>query len=153
MQRSKLRTLFLKNRNEENRSNYFKQRNFCVTLLRKSKREFFRSLNETDLCDDKKFWVVVKPLLSNKVVSNEKTSLAENDNIVENDKNIPSVLNKFFSNIIKTLGIPQYNEMELASHNIVDPLIKEIIKYRSHCSIIEIKENCNSGLSLSFSFS
>ena len=38
MQRSKLRNLFLKKRTEENRNNYVKQRNLCVTLLRKSKR-------------------------------------------------------------------------------------------------------------------
>ena len=68
MQRSKPRNLFLKNRTEENRNNYVKQRNLCVTLLRKSKREFFGSLNETHLCDNKKFWGVVKPALSNKVV-------------------------------------------------------------------------------------
>ena len=38
MQRSKLRNLFLKKRTEENRNNYVKQRNLCVTLLQKSKR-------------------------------------------------------------------------------------------------------------------
>ena len=48
MQRSKLRKLFLKNRTEENRNNYVKQRSLWVTLLQKSKREFFGSLNETD---------------------------------------------------------------------------------------------------------
>ena len=56
MQRSKLRNLFPKKRTEENRNSYDKQRNLCVTLLRKSKREFFGSLNETDFCDNKKFW-------------------------------------------------------------------------------------------------
>ena len=60
MQRSKLRNLFLKKRTEENRNNYVKQRNLCVTLLRKSEREFFGSLNETNLCDNKNFWGVVK---------------------------------------------------------------------------------------------
>ena len=35
MQRFKLRNLFLKMRTEQNRNNYFKQRNFCVALLRK----------------------------------------------------------------------------------------------------------------------
>ena len=106
MQRSKLRNLFLKKRTEENRNNYVKQRNLCVTLLRKSKREFFGSLNETHLCDNKKFWGVVKPLLSNKVVYNERITLVEDDKIIENDKNSASILNKFFSNIITTLGIP-----------------------------------------------
>ena len=72
MLRSKFRNIFLKNRTEENRRNYSKQRNLCVALLRKSKREYFGNLDEKKVCDNEKFWSVVKPLLSNKVVSNEK---------------------------------------------------------------------------------
>ena len=86
MHRSKLRNMFLKNRTEENRKNYAKQRNLCVTLLRKSKREYFGNLDEKKLCDNKKFWSAVKPILSNKVVSNEKVTLIEDNNIVENNK-------------------------------------------------------------------
>ena len=63
MQRSKLRNIFLKNRTEENRNNYAKQRNLCVTLLRKSKREFYGNLNEKRLCDNKKFRGAVEPVL------------------------------------------------------------------------------------------
>ena len=72
-------------------------------------KEFFGSLNETHLCDNKKFWGVVKPLLSNKVVYNERIILVEDGKIMENDKNTASILKEFFSNIITTLGIPQYN--------------------------------------------
>ena len=151
MQRSKLRNLFLKKKTEENRNNYVKQRNLCVTLLQKSKREFFGSLNETHLCDNKKFWGVVKPLLSNEVVYNERITLIEDDKIIENDKNTAFILNEFFSNIITTLGIPQYNETEPVSHKIGDPLMKAIMKYRFHPSIVAIKKNCNSGLPFSFS--
>ena len=75
-----------------------------VSLLRKSKREFFGSLNETDLFDNKKFWGVVKPLLSNQVAHNERITLVEDDKIVENHKDTASILNEFFSNIIATLG-------------------------------------------------
>ena len=50
-------------------------------------KEFFGSLDETHLCDNKKFWGVVKPLLSNKAVYNERTTLVEDDKIIENDKN------------------------------------------------------------------
>ena len=78
-------------------------------------------------------------LLSNKVVYNERI-----DKIIENDKNTASILNEFFSNIITTLGIPQYNETEPVSHNIGDPLMKAIMKYRFHPSIVAIKKNCNS---------
>ena len=40
MQTSKLRNLFLKKRTEENRNNYAKQRNLCVTLHEKEKENF-----------------------------------------------------------------------------------------------------------------
>ena len=61
MQRSNLRNIFLKSRTEENRNDYTKQRNLCVTLLRMSKRVFYGNLNEKKICDNKKYWGVVKP--------------------------------------------------------------------------------------------
>ena len=94
---------------------------------------------------------MVKPLLSNKVVYNGRITLVEDDKIVENHKNTASILNEFFSDVITTLGIPQYNETEPVSNNIGDPLMKPIMKYRFHPSIVAIKKNCNSGLSFSFS--
>ena len=138
MLRSKFRNIFLKNRTEENRRNYSKQRNLCATLLRKSKREYFGILDEKKICDNKKFWSVVKPLLSNKVVSNENITLPENNNIVENDEKTATLFNNFLSNVIKSLNIRQYNETEPVIQNINDPLIVAIIKYRSHPSIIEV---------------
>ena len=98
MQRSKLRSLFLKSRTEKNRNNYFKQRNLCLTLYRKSEKEFFGNLNEKNLWDNKKYWGVVKPLLSNNVVSNDKIILVEDKNILENDKN--TAFNICFESII-----------------------------------------------------
>ena len=56
---TKLRKSFLKNRTEENKVRYIKQRNLCVTLLQKV-REYFDNLNEKNICDKKKFWKVVK---------------------------------------------------------------------------------------------
>ena len=55
----------------------------------------------------KKIWGIVKPILANKVVSNEKITLVEKDNIVENDKKAATVLSNFSSNIITNLVIPQ----------------------------------------------
>ena len=75
----------------------------------------------------------------------------EDDKIVENDKNTASILNEFVSNIITTLGSPQNNETEPVIHNIGDPLMKAILKYRFHPSIVAIKKNFKSGLSFNFS--
>ena len=46
MLRTKLRNIFLKYKTEESRIKYNQQRNLCVTLLRKSKRNYYNSLNE-----------------------------------------------------------------------------------------------------------
>ena len=60
-------------------------------------------------------------------------------------------MNEFFSNIITTLGIPQNHETEPVSHITGDPLMKAIMKYRFHPSIVAIRKNCNSGSLFSFS--
>ena len=46
MLRTLLRNKFLKNRSNENKTNYVKQRNRCVSLLRKTKREYYSNLDE-----------------------------------------------------------------------------------------------------------
>ena len=46
--------------------------------------------------DNKKLLGAVKPLLSSKVIFNEKITLVEDAKIVKNDKNTASVLNEFF---------------------------------------------------------
>ena len=60
-------------------------------------------------------------------------------------------MKEFFSEVITALGIPQYNQTEPVSHNIGDPLMKAIMKYRFHPSIVAIKKNCSSSLSFSCS--
>ena len=57
------------------------QRNYCVLLSRKSKRDYCNNLNEKNICNNGKLWKVVKPLLSNKVFSNEKITLVEGNEI------------------------------------------------------------------------
>ena len=45
MTRSRLRNKSLKGRSEENKKKYSKQCNYCVSLLRKSKSDYFGNLN------------------------------------------------------------------------------------------------------------
>ena len=152
MLRTKPRNIFLKNTTEENKNRYTKRRNLCVTLLRKSKREHFDNLNEKNVCDNKKFWRVVEPLLSSKIISNEKITVVEGDKIIRGNNETAKVLNEFFANIATNLNIPQFNQTDRTSENISDPVIKAIVKYSVHPSIIAIKENCTSKFSFNFSF-
>ena len=75
----------------------------CVTLLRKSESEYYQNLSVENLCDNKKFWKVVKPLLCNKIMSSKKIALVEGTKILKNDKETAKVLNNFFSVIIQNL--------------------------------------------------
>ena len=55
MERAHLRNNFLKNPNVVSKLSYTKQRNFCVSLLRKVKREYFANLNKKNITDNRKF--------------------------------------------------------------------------------------------------
>ena len=77
MKRSRLRNIYLKNRSDNNKREYNKQRNYCVSLLRKTKTHYYANLNEKDPTDNKQFWRTVKPLLSDKIKSSEKITLVE----------------------------------------------------------------------------
>ena len=86
-----------------------KQRNLCIKLLRKSLRECFNNLNEKNVYDNNRFWRVGKPLLSNKIISNEKIRIVEGDKIIRSDKETAKDLNEFFSNVVTNLNIQQLN--------------------------------------------
>ena len=72
MKRSTLRNIYVKNKTDTNRIAYIKRRNYCVSHLRKTKKDHYANLNEKDVADNKQFWRTVKPLLSDKVKSSEK---------------------------------------------------------------------------------
>ena len=112
----------------------------CVTLSRKCKGEYFKNLNETNVCDNKELWKVDKPLLSSKIISNGKITTVEGDKIRRIDKETVKVLNEFFSKVVTRLNIPQFNQIKRTSENISDPVIKAIVKYRAHPSVIAIKK-------------
>ena len=124
----------------------------CVTLLRKSKREYFNNLNKKNVCDNKIFWKGVKLLLSNKIISDEKITIVEGDKIIRSDEETAKVLNEFFSNVVTNLNIPQFNQIDRTSDNISDPVIKAIMKGRTHSNVTAIKENCTSKSNFNFLF-
>ena len=145
MKRSNLRNKYFKSGSEEDRQRFRKQRNLCVSLLRKTKRSYYSNLKEKNVIDNRKFWKTVKPMLSNKFVNNEKITLVYNEKITTNDKEIAKVLNGFFPNIIKTLNILKKDHTDSIVQNVRNPTLKAILKYLKHPSILAIKRRINSG--------
>ena len=140
MDRARFRNKFLKTRNDENRKKYSKQRNYCVSLLRKTKKQYYGDLNEKNVLDNKKFWKTVEPFLSDKCPLNEKIIIAENGEIISNDKEVAEVLNTFFSNTVSNLNIPEYPVNDPFIDNINDPILKAIFKYKNHPSTKAIEK-------------
>ena len=92
MKRSNLRNKYLKSRSEEDRQRFRKQRNLCVSLLRKTKRSYYSNLKE-------KVSSIIKKTTTNKCVNSEKITSVDNEKIITNSKEIAKVLN-VFSNIL-----------------------------------------------------
>ena len=133
MQRTHFRNKFLKDLTTENRLIYNKQRNFCLSLLRKEKRECFANLNKKDTTDNRTFWQIVKPFLSDKIKSRENITLVNNENITSKEAEVANTLNNFFSTIIKNLKIPEYYaENNLPPNFSRHPTLKAILKYKNH---------------------
>ena len=55
MKRTELRNKFLKHKIVESRQASVKQRNYCISLLRKVKRNYYSNLNVKDITAIKKF--------------------------------------------------------------------------------------------------
>ena len=161
MKRSRLRNIYLKNRSDNNKREYNKQRNYCVSLLRKTKTNYYANLNEKDLTDNKQFWQTVKPLLSDKIKSSEKITLVEQretfdtdgniaDEIVNDNLKIAEIFNRFFSNAVIDLKILDFHWAVPLADNISHPIFGAILKYANHPSTIAITDLNNTSL---FSFS
>ena len=150
MKRSRLRNKYLKSNNEENRKLYDKQRNYCVSLLRKTKKAYYENLDDRNVSDNKLFWKTVKLSLSEKFSARERISLSENSKIVKTEKQTAEVFNNFFGNIGKNFNIPQYSDFDPVIEKVKDPTLKAILTYEKHPSILAIRTKCNRNGAFSF---
>ena len=85
---TRLRNRYIKSPSLLNKIAYKSQRNLCTHLLRKQKREYFDNLDTKHISNNKKFWKVVKPFLSEKVKSSQKMSLTNGNNIISDNLKI-----------------------------------------------------------------
>ena len=139
MKRSKLRNYFLKDGNDVSQSAYRKQRNLCVTLSRKAKKQYFSNLEPKRITDNKKFWNSVKPLFSDKITVKEIINLTENGDILSSDTEIADTFNDYFSSVVQSVNIPRENSV-LNMDLFINPVLEVVDKYKHHQSIISINK-------------
>ena len=124
----------------------------CITY-KEDEKDYYSNLDIKKVIDNKTFWKTVKPFLSDKIVSTEGITLIDNGEVVATEQDIANVLNTFFSNIVTNLKIPEYADYDPIANNISDSILKVIVRYRNHPSILTIEEVCKKSHKFSFSFS
>ena len=137
MQRSTLRNIFLQERADEEKALYNKQKDLCLSLLRKTMRNYFRQLNTNTVSDSRTFWKTVSPLFSEKAFHSESIALKENNEIVTSE-----TLNKFFNNAVKNLGI-MANLAVTSTLDTSNPIFSIVKNHENHPSILRIKKLWN----------
>ena len=83
--------------NNVNKLRYKQQRNYCVNLTRRVKKNYYSNLDTNKVNDNKKFWDTVKPCFSEKNTSSKRITLVEQDNIITDEKPLAEMFNAFFS--------------------------------------------------------
>ena len=91
MARSKQRNNYLKYRAKSNRKACFKQRNICVNILRKTRKQCHSNPEVSRAAENKKFWKTVKNFLSHKSSNFEKIVMVENDMVISEDQKIADI--------------------------------------------------------------
>ena len=126
MHRTSLRHKFLKSRSTEDRKAYNKQRNYCVSLIREIKKDYYNNLDYKKIIDNKSFWKHVKPLFTKKNVRSSKITLVENNSILENNDNTAESFNNFFTSAVLNLNIPPFVDPSVKIDHIEDPILRII---------------------------
>ena len=138
MHRSRLRNKFLTGRTKESKVACKKQRNICVSSLRKTKRDYFANLDTKILKDNRKFLENCVSFIFRKVLLKRSISLINKDGLITENEDLAKTFNIFFSIIVNKLGIEHVPDIPNLS-NIDNPILKAIAKYENHRSILRIK--------------
>ena len=150
---SRLRNKFLttvKTKTEES-----KQRNLCVTILRKVKRNYFAELDNKILKDNRKFWKTGNPLFSEKAYQIESIKIISKDTeeTITKNEELAEIFNSFFSSIVDNLKIEYDINRQAKVSTPPDPVLRAIETFKYYPSILKIKEFLtDKGISFSFGY-
>ena len=104
MHKGPTKKCFNKNPSETNKVSYKKQRNFCVSLLRKEKKKYYNNLDTNIFDDNRKFWQRIKPLFSDKNRTLAKDIILVDDDIVISDREkVANTRYNFFADAVANL--------------------------------------------------
>ena len=153
MKRSRLRNKVNKLNSCSNNLAYKHQRNFCTRLIKRAKKDYFSNLSPSNLMDNRRFWSSIKPLFSDKSITEKNIIIVNNNTITNDDSEISEIFSSFFSDAVKNLGIEESHDVisNIPDNIVNDPVLRAINKYHNHLSIKLItKSRYNSQGTFSF---
>ena len=147
--RSRLKKRLNKNPTAENRSNFKKQRNKCVSIRRKAMKNHFKKATKNGTMSNKEFWDLVKPFLSNKGgLASSDISLVKNDTVITDDQELTEIFNEHYVNIVEKSSGKKPNsiakDVGISDDRQIVRLILE--KYKDHPSVLAIIQNPDQAL-------
>ena len=74
---------------------YKKQRNYCVKLFGKTKRDFYNSLDVKNITENKLIWKTVKPSFTDKTLKDERITLVENSKVISDEKKLVEIFSEY----------------------------------------------------------
>ena len=152
MRRSQLKNKYHKNPSEQNKKQFKKYRNFCVSLLKREKKSYYSNLDLKILEDNKLFWKNIKPFFSGKSKVNSNITLIDGENVLTDKNDVAEILNEHFTEAVKNLGIEKFGSKSDVPCENADEVIDNILdRYKNHPSILKIKENVVIGEKFTFS--
>ena len=140
MVRTQLPNKFRKENSFINELAYKRPRNFCTTLIKKTKRNFHNDLNVNKITNNKSFWKTIKPSFTEKTLKGEKMVLVENYTTFLEENKVAEIFRSYFDGIVDGLDI---KHCEISKEH-SDPKLNAIKTFEKHPSILKIKE-LNSG--------
>ena len=141
MRRSELESKYFKNKTNENKARFKKQKKICSKLYKKDRKKFYSNLELNEITDNKLFWKTIKPLLSEKCI-HSKISLVSNNKVISEDLELAKTFNNYFGNAVNNLGIKECEfDLNVDSNcNYMNGVDIAIHKFKDHPSIKMINE-------------
>lgn len=150
MKRNELQTKYYRSKANQDFETFKRQRNYVSRLYKRVKKQYYNSLDNRLLLDNKKFWKYIKTSFSDKESCGQKITLVSNNNIISSDKEQTEVFMTFFGKAVDNLEIKE--NIYLLNYNYDDQgEIENIIsKFKYHPSVILISQKVGVGENFRF---
>ena len=114
MNRSRCRHKYVKLPSRENFLTMKSMINKCNSLSKKARRQYFKKCTSKNSWNNKQFWNLNKPFLTNKSsISSHSLTINEKDKFIDDENELSKIFNNYYVNIVKkTSRKPVENSFE-----------------------------------------